>query len=42
MRAHLLGRAVEQAKAAAAGLPETELDALIDEAVEWAREHPCG
>ncbi|MEW5886871.1 MAG: ribbon-helix-helix domain-containing protein [Pseudomonadota bacterium] len=39
VRAYLLERAVEQAKAAAAGVSESELDDLIDEAVQWAREH---
>ncbi|MFA7487202.1 MAG: ribbon-helix-helix domain-containing protein [Lysobacteraceae bacterium] len=37
VRAYLLEQAVDQAKAAAAGLDEEELDALIDEAVQWAR-----
>jgi len=39
VRAHLLERAVDQAKTAAAGMSETELTDLIDEAVQWAREH---
>lgn len=39
VRAYLLERAVDQAKAAAAGMSESELVDLIDEAVEWAREH---
>ncbi len=39
VRAYLFERAVEQAKAAAADLSETELNDLIDEAVQWAREH---
>ena len=39
VRAYLLESAAEQAKSAAAGLSETELTDLIDEAVEWAREH---
>jgi hypothetical protein len=39
VRAYLLEQAVDQAKAAAAGMSETELTALIEEAVEWAREH---
>ena len=40
VRAYLLGRAVDQAKAAiaASGMSETELTDLIDEAVQWARE----
>jgi len=36
-RAYLFQKAVEQTKAAAAGMSETELDNLIDEAVQWAR-----
>lgn len=39
VRAYLLERAVEQAKKAAQGMSPTELDELIDEAVQWAREH---
>ena len=39
VRAYLLERAVEQAKAATAGMSETELTDLIDEAVQWTREH---
>ncbi len=39
VRTYLLEQAVEQAKAAAAGMGETELNDLIDEAVQWAREH---
>lgn len=38
VRAYMLERAVDQAKAATAGMDATELDALIDEAVQWARE----
>jgi hypothetical protein len=38
VRAHLLERAAEQAKAAAADMSETELTDLIDEAVQWGRE----
>lgn len=37
VRAYLLEQAVDQAKAAAAGMSESELADLIDEAVEWAR-----
>ena len=37
VRAYLLERAVDQAKTAAAGMDGTELSALIDEAVQWAR-----
>ena len=39
VRAHLLTRAVEQAKAATAGMSELEVTDLVDEAVQWAREH---
>ena len=39
VRAHLFERAVEQAKSAAAGLKEAELNELIDEAMHWARAH---
>jgi hypothetical protein len=38
VRSHLLERAVAQAKGAAAGMSEQELNSLIDEAVNWARE----
>lgn len=38
VRAHLFRQAVEQSKAAAAGMGESELNDLIDEAVQWARE----
>ena len=39
VRAYLFEQAADQAKAIAAGLSETEVDALIEEAVQWAREH---
>jgi len=39
VRAYLFERAVEQAKAATASMDETELNSLIDEAVQWARKH---
>lgn len=39
VRSFILERAVEQAKAATADMSETELTDLIDEAVQWAREH---
>ncbi|MBV8046591.1 MAG: ribbon-helix-helix domain-containing protein [Paludibacterium sp.] len=39
VRAYLLERAVDQAKAAASSMDEAELSDLIDEAVQWAREH---
>jgi hypothetical protein len=38
VRAYMLERAVEQAKAATAGMGETEVTDLINEAVQWARE----
>jgi len=39
VRAYLLEQAVDQAKTAATGLGEQQLNDLIDEAVQWAREH---
>ena len=39
VRAYLLEQAAEQAKAAAGDLSESALNDLIDEAVQWAREH---
>ncbi|MDP1654147.1 MAG: ribbon-helix-helix domain-containing protein [Rhodocyclaceae bacterium] len=39
VRSFILERAVEQAKAATSDMSETELTDLIDEAVQWAREH---
>lgn len=39
VRAYLLERAVSQAKTAVAGMSEEEIAGLIDEAVQWAREH---
>lgn len=39
VRSYLLEKAVEQAKSASNGLDESELNALIDEAVQWARKH---
>ena len=39
VRSYILELAVEQAKAAADGKSEAELTELIDEAVQWAREH---
>ena len=38
VRSYLLEQAVEQAKAASAGMSEAEVTDLIDEAVQWARE----
>jgi len=39
VRAYLLEQAVEQAKAASAGLSEQGVSDLIDEAMQWSREH---
>jgi hypothetical protein len=39
VRSYLLEKAVEQAKASASGMGEVELTDLIEEAVQWAREH---
>ena len=39
VRAYLLESAVDQAKTASADMNEIELNDLIDEAVQWAREH---
>lgn len=39
VRAYLLESAVDQAKTASADMNETELNDLIDEAVQWVREH---
>lgn len=39
VRTYLFDQAVEQAKITAAGIGETELNDLIDEAVQWAREN---
>ena len=39
VRSYLLEKAVEQAKTAAGSMGETDLNDLIDEAVQWAREH---
>lgn len=38
VQAHLLESAAEQAKTAAGAMGSEELDVLIDEAVQWARE----
>ena len=37
VRAYLLEKAVGQAKADAAGMSEADMDALVDEAIQWAR-----
>ena len=39
VRTYIFERAIEEAKVATAGMGETELNDLIDEAVQWAREH---
>ena len=39
VRSYLLEKAVEQAKAATIGMGESEITTLIEEAVQWAREH---
>ena len=39
VRSYLLEKAVEQAKSAGSNMEESELTALIDKAVQWAREH---
>ena len=39
VRAYLLESVVDQAKTASADMNETELNDLIDEAVQWVREH---
>jgi hypothetical protein len=39
VRSYILERAAEQAKAATAGMSETGVTDLIDEAVQWAGEH---
>ena len=39
VRSYLFERAVAQAKAATESMGENELNDLIDEAVQWAREH---
>lgn len=39
VRSYLLERAVEQAKASTDGMSASEVTDLVDEAVQWAREH---
>lgn len=39
VRAYLLERSFDQAKGPAIGMSEDEINDLIDEAVQWAREH---
>jgi hypothetical protein len=38
-RTYLLDKSAEKAKSATHGMDESELNALIDEAVQWARKH---
>lgn len=39
VRAHILELTTEQVKSANAGMSESELTAIIDEAVQWASQH---
>jgi len=39
VRTYIFERAVEQAKAANANVSEANLAAIVNEAVQWAREH---
>lgn len=39
VRAYIFERAVEDAKAANADVSEADLSAIVNEAVQWAREH---
>ena len=39
IRSHILELTAEQAKAANANIDENDLSAIVDEAVEWARNH---
>ena len=39
VRAYLLERAVDQAKMSTADMSEAEVNDLVDEAIQWAREH---
>lgn len=39
VRSYLLQKSVEQAKSATNGMGDSELNTLIDEAVQWARKH---
>jgi len=40
VRARIFEMTAERAKAANADVPEAELEAMIDEALEWARNRP--
>jgi hypothetical protein len=39
VRAHILELTAEQAKAANASVSEADLTAMVDEALQWARQH---
>jgi len=39
VRAHILELTAEQAKAANANITEDDLSAIVEEAIEWARNH---
>ncbi|MDZ7656539.1 MAG: ribbon-helix-helix domain-containing protein [Sulfurimicrobium sp.] len=39
VRAHILELTAEQAKAANANVSETDLISMVDEAMQWARQH---
>ena len=39
VQAHILELTAEQAKAANANVSETELASIVDEALDWARQH---
>lgn len=39
VRAHILELTVDQAKAANANMSEEDLSAVVEEAIEWARNH---
>lgn len=39
VRAHILELTAEQAKAANANVSEADLSAMVDEALQWARQH---
>lgn len=39
VRAHILELTAEQVKTANAGISEADLTAMVDEAIQWARNH---
>lgn len=39
MRTHILELTADQAKAANTNISEAELSAIVEEAIEWARNH---